>query len=205
MALLFSNKVSPQFATIVINKSDELPIEPDWAMFIMNNESGLSSSIVNSIGCTGLIQFCPDVPGGNYKTIGGVRYLLSDIANMSPERQLDLVFQYWKDMQSAFGRFSSAADLYLATFYPVAIDKPDTYVMGIEKGSTYAQTLAKQNPSFDVNKDFQVTKGEFKKWFDAQVYKVVPTVFYDTFFKKKVSSSCTRRKLYFGQELRLAS
>src|SRR5690349_6191581 len=125
MALLFSNKVSKAFADKVIEKSAQLPIEPDWAMFIMNYESGLDSSKPNFIGCVGLIQFCPDQPGGSYKTIGGVPYSLADIKNMTPERQLDLVFQYWKDVQRDKGRFSTYADLYLATFYPYAISQPD--------------------------------------------------------------------------------
>lgn len=199
MPYLFENKVTPSFINRLVTLSDRDDRDPNCAMFIMNNESGLLSDAVNSLGCTGLNQFCPDVSGGLYKTIGGIPYLLSDIAKMTPEAQLDLVFQYWKDIEKQYGKFASCDDLYLATFYPVAIDKNDDYVLGMERSNAYVQQVAKSNPSFDLNKDLKITKGEFKKWMDTEVYKKVPTAFYDTFFKKKTLCSYIKEKSSFGE------
>ena len=199
MAYLFENKVTPPFINKLVKLSNRDNRDPNCAMFIFNNESGFRSWVVNSIKCTGLIQFCPDVAGGSYKTIGGVPYMLTDIANMSPEAQLDLVFQYWRDIERAQGKVMDCYDLYLATFYPVAIGKGDEYIIGMEKSSSYVQTVAKQNPSFDINKDLKITKGEFKKWMDAEVYKKVPTAFYDTFFKKKTFCSYIKMRSSFGE------
>lgn len=198
MNLLFSNKVSQQFADKVISKSKALPIEPDWAMFIMNNESGLNSAIVNSIGCVGLIQFCPDTGGGTTKTIGGIVYDLNTVKNMNPVDQLDLVFDYWKDVQKQFGRLASYHDLYLATFYPYAIDQPDNYILGSERSLTWAAKVGGQNKVFDTNKDGLITKGEFKKWLDDKVKLTIATDYYDTFFKKKSFLQLYKREIVFG-------
>lgn len=205
MPLLYSYKVSADVADEIIRQAEKLPTEPDWVMFIANNESGLKFSIKNFIGCVGGIQFCPDVAGGTTKTIGGRVYNLDDIQYMNQVEQVKLWFQYWKDIQKEYGRFSSYHDLYLATFYPYAINQPDTYIIGIERGSNLARKIAEQNPSFDANKDLKIEKGEFKKWLDLKVYATVPVEYYNEFFKKKVYSNCTRRKLFYGQELRLAS
>lgn len=196
MALLYANKVSPQFASKVISKSDKLPIEPDWAMFIMNYESGIDSNRPNFIGCVGLIQFCPDTAGGKTKTIKGIVYTLADIKNMTPERQLDLVFDYWDEIQGDEGRYSTYHDLYLGTFYPYAINQPDDYVIGMEKGSGAIKIIAQQNPSFDANKDLKITKGEFKMYLDEYVRKNVPQEYWGTFFKKKSSGNSIKEKSF---------
>lgn len=196
MDLLFSNKVSKAFVDKVISISNKLGIDPNWAMFVMNNESGLSSSIENSIGCVGLIQFCPDATGG-YKTLGGVAYKLSDIKIMDPVKQLDLVYQYWKDMQKQYGTYSSYHDLYLATFYPYAIDQPDDYVVGSERSQAYAQKVAQQNPSFNVNKDAIITKAEFKKSLDDKAKLTIGTAYYDVFFKKRSFFQRYKKEIFF--------
>jgi murein DD-endopeptidase MepM/ murein hydrolase activator NlpD len=48
----------------------------------------------------GLIQFYEDSPGSGRKTIGGRTYALSEIANMSVERQFELVYDYLAPMKS---------------------------------------------------------------------------------------------------------
>jgi len=194
MTLLYSNIVSPAFAQKVISLSPSIDLFPDAPMFVMKNESGLNAAIVNSIGCSGLIQFCPDIPGGDYKTIGGTQYKLSFIASMSPEAQLDLVFQYWKDVQKQYGSFSSWHDLYLATFYPYAIGQKDNYILGSEKSMSYAKIVAQQNKVFDVDKDSVITKAEFKQALDNKVKAIVPESYWDLFFKKKVFSVSIKQK-----------
>ena len=56
----------------------------------------------------------------------------------------------------------SVYDLYLATFFPAALGKADTWVM--QTSSLSAQTIAAQNQIIDLNKDGQITVGEFKEY-----------------------------------------
>lgn len=194
MALLWSNRITKQASDIIISRSEKLPIEPDWFMLLADLESGLDAFRVNPFGCYSWIQFCPDVSGGDYKTIKGRRYYFVDLKKMSESELLNLSFDYLEEQQAIHGRFSSYHDLYFSILYPVAIGKPDDYILN-----------TKSNPIFDINKDQNITVGEVKKYLDDRVKSKVPTAFWDIFFKKKTSFNCTRRKLYFGQELRLAS
>ena len=173
MALLFSNKVSSSFADKVISVSDKLGIDPNWLQFVMYNESAksFSPSVTNPIGCVGLIQFCPDKSGLDYKTIGGKQYKLSDIKNMSDIEQLDLVYEYYKPYRS---KLFSFVDLLLVTLYPVSV--------GVEDYK-FPSKVVNQNPHYfkGVSGD---TAGITKK-LQALVYEQVPTEFYDSFFEKK--------------------
>lgn len=112
MNLLFSNRVSQAFADKVITISNKLAIDPNWLMFLMDWESGISATIENSYGCIGLIQFCPDQSGGTYKTINGTQYSMAAIKAMGPEAQLDLVYEYLKEIQRYKGKFSDYYQLY---------------------------------------------------------------------------------------------
>ena len=198
MELLFSNKVSKEFSDKVISESKKLPIEPSWIMLVMQLESGLNPQAVNPISnATGLIQFIPSTAVELGTTVG-------QLLNMSGVEQLDYVFKYLKNVQQRQGRYSTYFDVYLSIFYPYSISQDDDYVMGSERGLAYAQTVARQNPTFDVSKDGTITKGEFRKWFEGKVYALVPTAYYDTFFKKKTSFSSINQKSYSGEQLELA-
>lgn len=185
MKLLFSNRVSKAFADKVNSISGKLGIEPDWLMFLMDWESAGSfrPSIENSFGCIGLIQFCPDYSGGEYKTIGGVQYKMSIIKSMSSEDQLELVYEYLKEQQKTYGRFSTYHDLYLSILFPVAIGKPDDYVLNTQS-----------NPVFDINKNGQVTAGEVKQYLDNRVREKVSQQYWNTFFKKKTFCSFIKQR-----------
>jgi hypothetical protein len=52
--------------------------------------------------------------------------------------------------------------LYLATFFPVALGKSDSFIM--QTNSLSASTIARQNPGVDLNKDGQITVGELKEY-----------------------------------------
>jgi hypothetical protein len=125
---------------------------------VMYKESRITPSVRNSIGCVGLIQFCPDVKRGNTKTIietykqngktqhKQVTYNLSSVQNMGLN-QLDLVEKYFKSLGFNSNKFSTAMDLYGATFYPISRNKPKDWVYGSEKGKDYALKVANQNPA----------------------------------------------------------
>jgi len=140
----FKNKLKQVAANIGVTE--------DALVTVIYKESArtFSPSIRNSIGCVGLIQFCPDVSRGSTKTIKGKTYSLSAIQNMDGLTQLDLVEIYFKSLGFSSGKPASAVDLYIATFYPLARNKPQNFIIGSEKSATYAATVAEQNRGIAV-------------------------------------------------------
>jgi len=163
MALQYEDKVPASYRSGFIKKvidiSEKLKINPSWLMAIMYFESArtFSPSKKNGIGCVGLIQFCPD-KGKNYKTINGKQYLMSDISKMNYSEQLDLVYNYYKTYS---GKLKSYTDTYFVTFFPLAIGKPDDWV--IQGGGFTASQIYKSNPAFHQVKDGKIRVWEVKK------------------------------------------
>ena len=62
---------NPKFKEKLKQISNEIGVNENSIIKLMKHESGLNSSIKISIGCVGLIQFCPDNKGGSSKTING--------------------------------------------------------------------------------------------------------------------------------------
>ena len=164
MALIYEDKVPASyrsgFSKKVIEISSKLGINPNWLMAIMYFESGrtFNPSKGNGIGCYGLIQFCPDRKGVGYKTINGKKYQLSDIAKMNYSEQLDLVYEYYK---AYTGKLKSYTDTYFVTFFPLAIGKPDDWI--IQGGGLTAGQIYKANPAFQSVKDGKLRVWEVKK------------------------------------------
>lgn len=114
---------------------------------VMYKESGIRPTIKNSIGCVGLIQFCPNTGGGSTKTISGTTYNLSTIQNAGLA-QLDYVEKYFKSLGFKSDKPATAGQLYGATFYPVSKNKPKEWVFGSEsKDPEWKFTVAKGNPA----------------------------------------------------------
>lgn len=148
--LVTSNKAA--FLAKVAEISAKLGINPDWLMIVMKMESGINHLAVNAMtGATGLIQFMP-------ATAAGLGTSTAALRSMTNVEQLDYVYKYFKPYA---GRFFAVTDLYTVTFFPVALGKPDSYVL--ETSSIHADTIARQNPVFDLNKDQKITYGEFKQ------------------------------------------
>jgi hypothetical protein len=165
MTLWFINNVpgnyadKESFAAKVISIASALGVNPNWLMYIMNSESGLKPAAYNAAsGATGLIQFMPT-------TATWLGTTTNALAQMTALQQLNYVYNYFKPWA---GKYKSGIDLYLIAFYPYAIGKPDSYVIGSERGMAYAKLVAKQNP-FDINKDGVVTLGEWKKMLEKAV------------------------------------
>ncbi len=132
-----------------------LEIEPEWLMIVMYAESGLNPQAVNKYGgATGLIQFMP-----NTARVLGTS--VSKLAKMDNVTQLDYVYKYYQFYR---GRIHSVYDLYLITFFPIALGKPDNWVMKTSRLSAWI--IAKQNPAIDINHNGQITVGEFKRYVD---------------------------------------
>jgi hypothetical protein len=162
-----------------------LNISTDWLMLVMWQESRLNSKAVNAqkgdptdaftrakTRATGLIQFMPN-------TAAGLGTSTQAIFNMNALQQLDYVYKYYLPYKSRIHNFH---DLYLATFFPVAMGKPDDFVLQTSKIS--AATIVKQNPGFDLNKDGKITVAEFRE----VITRRVPAQFLDLVKKKKFIS-----------------
>lgn len=188
MQLLFSNRVSQAFADKVISISNKLAIDPNWLMFLMDWESGIDAARENSFGCLGLIQFCPDDSGLTYKTINGKKYDLQSIKMMLPEDQLQVVYQYLKEIQSDKGKFADYYQLYFAILFPDAYGQPDDYVLNTQS-----------NPIFDLNKNGSITVGEVKQYLDNRVREKVPSSYWPIFFKKKTFGSSIKERSFSGE------
>ena len=136
----------PGFKTKLRQVATNIGVTEDVLITVMYKESGIRTDIRNSIGCVGLIQFCPDSGGGSTKTISGKSYNLSSIQTMNGLDQLDVVERYFKALGFSSGKPASAGDLYIATFYPLAKNKPQNFIIGSEKSDAYAAKVAEQNP-----------------------------------------------------------
>ena len=163
MALIYEDKVPASYRSGFVKKVSEISgnrgMDPNWLMAIMYFESGrtFSPNKGNNIGCYGLIQFCPD-KSQNYKTINGKRYPMSDIAKMDYDTQLDLVYEYYK---SYTGKLKSYTDTYFVTFFPLAVGKPDDWI--IQGGGLTAGQIYNANPAFQNVKDGKLRVWEVKK------------------------------------------
>ena len=161
MALLYIDKVKQNkagFEAKVIEIAQKLSIDPNWLMVNMYSESGLRSDIENSIGCVGLIQFCPDNKSAGTKNIAGETVNLQTLKNLSNVAQLDYVYKYYAPYA---GKITSFEDLYMLDFFPIALGWDDDRV--IQSSNLSASVIAKANPSFDTDKNGSITVGEFKK------------------------------------------
>ena len=136
---------NPTFKSKLKEISSELGISEDSIIKLMKHESGLNPSIKNSIGCVGLIQFCPDSSGGSTKTINGKTYNLGELAN-DLDLQMDAIKNFWSKGKSS-GKIRNAKDLYVYNFFPIAAGKSDDFVL--KSKSLSAEKVASANPIFN--------------------------------------------------------
>lgn len=161
-----------QNAQKVKDVASALSIDPNWLMLIMNFESGgtFSPAIVNPTGgATGLIQFMPD-------TARDLGTSTSELARMSFAEQMEWVLKYYR-RTGVISRVQSATDLYLATFFPLAVGKPRNFVL--QTPTLSAELIARQNPAFDPNRTGKITVGQIEDFMTSRVPEWV---------KKKVTS-----------------
>ena len=136
---------NPIFKQKLKEISSEIGIDENSILKLMKHESEFDSSIVNNIGCVGLIQFCPDIKGGSTKTINGKQYYLSELGK-DLELQLNAIKEFWSKGRRD-GKIKTAKDLYIYNFLPIAAGKSDDFVLQSKDKS--AETIAKQNPIFN--------------------------------------------------------
>lgn len=161
--MLFNNKVNKEFAEKVKTVSARLGISPDWLMSVMFFESRLNPKANNpNTGARGLIQFMPS-------TYAQWNLTNADFDSMTAVKQLDYVEKYFNPYK---GRLKNFTDLYLVTFFPLATGKPNNYT--IETAKIKPETVARQNPGFDLNKDKKITVGEIKEKLKTHFSGILP-------------------------------
>ena len=157
---------NPVFKEKLKEISQAINIDEKYIIKLMNHESGLNPTITNSIGCTGLIQFCPD--SGNSKTISGVKYDLNQLKN-DLSLQMDAIKEFWLSGYKS-GKIKNPEDLYTFNLFPVAAGKPDDFVL--QTNSTSAQTIAKANPIFNKKLgrsiDTPLTVGDLNRYYKQE-------------------------------------
>ena len=138
------------FLAKVQSISAELGFDPNWLMIVMYKESRLKPTAYNSgSGATGLIQFLKSTALKLGTTTDALRA-------MSGTQQLDYVKKY---LASYKGRYKNLIDVYLAVFYPAAMGKLDSYVIGVKGSSAYDL-----NASMDLSQDGKLTVLDVRTW-----------------------------------------
>ena len=143
--------------------SDAIDIDENSIIKLMKHESGLDPTIKNSIGCVGLIQFCPG--GGSTKTIDGKSYSLEEIRN-DLDLQMDAIKQFWLTGYRN-GKITEPADLYIYNFFPVAAGKPDDFVLKA-KGLSARKVARSNSVGFMKDEPFPskpLTVGDLKRYY----------------------------------------
>lgn len=96
-------------------------------------------------GATGLIQFMPSTARSLGTTVDALE-------KMTQAEQMNYVYRYFLPYKN---RLSNLGDVYLAIFYPAAMNKPDDWVIARKGTKVYSQ-----NEVFDkTNKGF-ITRGD---------------------------------------------
>lgn len=145
------------FLNEVDRLSRKYDIDANDLLGLMQNESGMSPSIVNDIGCTGLIQFCPDRPGGSYKTIGGERVELADLKRMNRSEQMRYVEKYLDSVGLPQG--ANAGQIYAAVFLP-GVAQNQNYRGVLARRDNDPNEFYKQNSKLDFNRDGVIDFGD---------------------------------------------
>jgi hypothetical protein len=146
--IAWGKKVGADFKTKLIAICTGLACDPSYLMAAMAFETGATFSPTDQnprSGATGLIQFLPS-------TAAGLGTSIEALAQMTAVEQLDYVKKYLNPFN---GRMRSLSDVYMSILFPVAVGKPDSYVLFAAPSTAY-----RQNAGLDVNHDGQVTKGE---------------------------------------------
>lgn len=121
--------------TKVENIAKKIGVTANDLYTIFYAESKFNPAIVNSKGATGLIQFMP-------KTAIGLGTSGPALAKLTAFQQLDFVEKYFLPKA---GKYKNVYDLYLYTFFPLALGKPQGWV--IESKQNSAKIISEQNPA----------------------------------------------------------
>mgnify|MGYP006168308883 FL=1 len=150
--LIWGARVDQAFRVKVREITSRLSFDPNWLMAVMGFETGYTfSPAARNPGstATGLIQFIES-------TARGLGTSTAQLARMTAVGQLDYVESYYRPYN---GRIRNLGDAYLAVLWPVAVGRPDSYVMWERDSGPYQREYA-ANSGLDVNHNGVITRGE---------------------------------------------
>lgn len=134
---------------------------------LMYSESRLNPAAVNPYSnATGLIQFMP-------ATADSLGTSVAKLKNMTVEQQLVYVKKYFHSPGLVGKTYNGLGDLYLGIFYPVAVGKPNSYIIGSSPNKVYTQ-----NKVFDIDNDGVITAGNVRTFTENRYGSMV----FDTSF-----------------------
>ena len=156
---------SNRFKTRLNEVSEELGIPSKWLIKVIYIESAgtFSASTQNPYSnAVGLIQFMPTTA----KRLGTTTEKLK---NMSRIEQLDYVLLYFKRWQKYTGEFKSESDLYLTVFFPIAVNKEESFILKTK--TITAECIARANSGFDTDNNLEITKLEVINYLNTKRVK----------------------------------
>ncbi len=146
--------------------SRSMHILPEWLLTCIYMESRFNPKAVNKdTGASGLIQIMPS-------TAKDIKISLNEILSMGAIAQVQKVIPVY--FKNKIGRMKSVYDVYFAIFYPVAIGKPNSFIIGREKSLEFAKKVRNVNSGYDFNKDGVISVGEVKLFVDKNYFTLFP-------------------------------
>jgi hypothetical protein len=143
----------PTFGDALWRVSDVAGIRPEWQLPVLYLESGFDPSIVNSIGCTGLNQFCPNAAGQYvYVPVPIDQYR----AWSASEQLAGPILAYWRDALR-YGSIRSATRLMLAQLGPALLASATSLDSPVYAAPSRAYAA---NSGFDVDGKGYFTVGD---------------------------------------------
>lgn len=153
----YSGSNKNAFSAKVRAISKRLGINPDWLMSVMHFESKINPKAKNPYStATGLIQFMES-------TAQGLGTNTAALYNMSAIDQLDYVEAY---LRPHSGKMNSFVNVYLAVFYPVAINWSNTkkfpnFVVNVNPVFVKNGVITKQTIINVLNERYSIPAGVF--------------------------------------------
>lgn len=155
--LAWGAKVSPLFRDRVRVFGKDFSADPNWFMACMAFETietfspairpkRKDGTLISS--AVGLIQFLD-------KTARALGTTTDALAKMTPEKQLDYVWLYFRDSIRQFGPIRNLGDCYMHIHWPTAVGKADSDPMYLKGTPAY-----NANVGLDLNHDSVITRAE---------------------------------------------
>ncbi|MFL1558571.1 baseplate hub protein [Pseudomonas sp. O11] len=151
--LIWGSRVDEAFRAKVVMIAKNLSIDPNWLMAVMGFETGYTfSPAARNPGssATGLIQFLQ-------ASAIGLGTTTARLARMTAVEQLDYVEKYYKS--AGAGRIQNLGDAYLTVLFPIAVGRPDSFVMWRRDSGPYQREYA-ANSGLDKEKKGYITRGD---------------------------------------------
>ena len=168
--MVYENLVSTTFKSKVQQIASDLNMKPDWLMVVMYFETAKTfSPKIRNGSAVGLIQFTP-VAIAEMNRRYSLNITTNYLASISAIDQLDFVRLYFKMYPY---NYQSVGDVYIATFNPANLGKPDNYVLYSKGQGGY-----ESNKALDFNNDGVITISDIKSKIGSYYSEPENTGFY---------------------------